>query len=436
MQAIRQASTMASSKIRHVAVIGAGIAGLRCSDVLARNGVKVTLFEARDRIGGRVHQLESGGHLMDMGPNWIHGTKGNPMMHLAEKTGTLVTEPEENQALFDTEGKRRSDAEAVELSSKLWEMIVDAFKYSDAHTAKIDPQVSLFEFFGSKLGEEKGLDRRKRDDLLHEAQMWGPFIGDSVEKQSLRFFFLEECVEGENVFVAGTYKDILTEVSRTATNKEKVNLRLQTPVTHFDTTPTSGDNKVTIATSSGEKASFDDVIVTCPLGWLKRNHVNAFTPPLPPRLTTAISNITYGRLEKVYVTFPSAFWLSPFDGKDTPADPSSYPIFTHFHDPSYIPHAQDEAWNQSVVSLAHLPPPAAHPTLLFYIYGPCGTHLVNSINDLTLHTDEYNAKTEYLHPSLLLPPTKLQPRLAIVHTNLLPRNDLANRPLRREWLVL
>ncbi|KAJ9614559.1 hypothetical protein H2200_002696 [Cladophialophora chaetospira] len=395
---------MASSKIPHVAVIGAGIAGLRCSDVLARSGVRVTLFEARDRIGGRVHQLESGGHLMDMGPNWIHGTKGNPIMHLAEKTGTVVMEPEENQALFDTEGKRRSDAEAVDLSSKLWEMIVDAFKYSDEQSAEIDPQLSLYEFFKSKLDEEKGLDRRKRDDLLHEAQMWGPFVGDAVERQSLKFFFLEECIEGENVFVASTYKNILKEVGRTATNKEKVNLRLQTPVAHFDTTH-SEDNKVTITTSSGEKATFDDIIVTCPLGWLKHNHVNAFTPPLPPRLAAAISSITYGRLEKLYVTFPSAFWLSPSNDQNDPADLSSYPIFTHFHDPTYVPHAKDEAWNQSVVSLAHLPPPASHSTLLFYIYGACGTHLVNSIKDLPQHSEEYNTKLNtFAHPFYSLLP--------------------------------
>ena len=37
-----------------VGVIGAGIAGLRCAEVLIENGVNVTVLEARDRIGGRV----------------------------------------------------------------------------------------------------------------------------------------------------------------------------------------------------------------------------------------------------------------------------------------------------------------------------------------------------------------------------------------------
>ena len=45
------------SKIRdlYVGVIGAGIAGLRCAEVLVEKGANVTLLEARDRIGGRVN---------------------------------------------------------------------------------------------------------------------------------------------------------------------------------------------------------------------------------------------------------------------------------------------------------------------------------------------------------------------------------------------
>jgi NAD(P)-binding Rossmann-like domain len=38
----------------HVCIIGAGFAGLRCADILLQQGVKVTIFEARNRIGGRV----------------------------------------------------------------------------------------------------------------------------------------------------------------------------------------------------------------------------------------------------------------------------------------------------------------------------------------------------------------------------------------------
>ena len=40
-----------------VAIVGAGFAGMRAADVLLKHGVKVTIFEARDRVGGRVCSL-------------------------------------------------------------------------------------------------------------------------------------------------------------------------------------------------------------------------------------------------------------------------------------------------------------------------------------------------------------------------------------------
>jgi monoamine oxidase len=37
-----------------VAIVGAGFAGLRAADELLKHGAQVTIFEARDRLGGRV----------------------------------------------------------------------------------------------------------------------------------------------------------------------------------------------------------------------------------------------------------------------------------------------------------------------------------------------------------------------------------------------
>lgn len=50
----------------HIAIVGAGFAGLRCADILLQNGHQVTIFEARNRLGGRVAQSDFGGHLVDL----------------------------------------------------------------------------------------------------------------------------------------------------------------------------------------------------------------------------------------------------------------------------------------------------------------------------------------------------------------------------------
>lgn len=61
--------------------------------------------------------------------------------------------------------------------------------------------------------------------------------------------------------------------------------------------------RVVIRTNDGGTQSFDEVILTTPLGWLKRNK-NAFCPTLPPRLSQAIDNISVGYLEKVKTPCP------------------------------------------------------------------------------------------------------------------------------------
>lgn len=43
-----------SMKIPEVCIVGAGMAGLRCAELLIEGGLQVTIFEARDRLGGRV----------------------------------------------------------------------------------------------------------------------------------------------------------------------------------------------------------------------------------------------------------------------------------------------------------------------------------------------------------------------------------------------
>ncbi|MCF8529514.1 MAG: phytoene desaturase [Aquiluna sp.] len=51
-------------------VIGGGIAGLSSAALLAKAGMKVQLFEARESLGGRAYLWEKDGFRFDMGPSW------------------------------------------------------------------------------------------------------------------------------------------------------------------------------------------------------------------------------------------------------------------------------------------------------------------------------------------------------------------------------
>lgn len=197
-----------------------------------------------------------------------------------------------------------------------------------------------------------------------------------------------------NVFVASTYEKILDHVSKSARQHDYV--RFNQPITKIEASPRSFDphHQVTLTTGSGERFQFDEVVITCPLGWLKRNK-SAFVPSLPPRLLQAIDSISYGRLEKIYVAFPRPFWHT------SPDPPAAIPAFALFLDPRYIDRSRnaDIPWNQECLSLASLPAHVAHPTLLFYTYGPCASAIVSQITDLPPSSNEYYTVLDsLLHP--------------------------------------
>ncbi|MEI6701574.1 MAG: FAD-dependent oxidoreductase, partial [Actinomycetota bacterium] len=50
-----------------VAIVGAGLAGLRCAQVLSASGIDVRIFEASDRVGGRVASDLVDGFIIDRG---------------------------------------------------------------------------------------------------------------------------------------------------------------------------------------------------------------------------------------------------------------------------------------------------------------------------------------------------------------------------------
>jgi monoamine oxidase len=66
---------MASPDPAHILIAGAGAAGLMAAHELARAGAKVTVLEARDRIGGRIYPLpsEKFGYAAEGGAEFVHG---------------------------------------------------------------------------------------------------------------------------------------------------------------------------------------------------------------------------------------------------------------------------------------------------------------------------------------------------------------------------
>lgn len=74
----------------HIAIIGAGFAGLTAADRLSSAGHQVTVLEARDRVGGRVcTQVLADGTILDVGGQWLDPTHKR-MYALAQRFGAEV----------------------------------------------------------------------------------------------------------------------------------------------------------------------------------------------------------------------------------------------------------------------------------------------------------------------------------------------------------
>src|SRR5690554_4095975 len=56
---------------RHIAVLGAGISGLSIAYALEQAGLRVTVFEANDRVGGPLRSSMVDGYLVEHGPHTL-----------------------------------------------------------------------------------------------------------------------------------------------------------------------------------------------------------------------------------------------------------------------------------------------------------------------------------------------------------------------------
>lgn len=130
------------------------------------------------------------------GPNWIHGAGENPIMNIAEATGTTMFDPEGGQHVaFAPDGQPIHDDINSKVQDFVWTTISEAFEYSNRHGDSIPAEKSLLDFFRERV-QQTDFSAEEKSLCLDACKLWGTYVGDQVDRQSLRFFRLEECVDG------------------------------------------------------------------------------------------------------------------------------------------------------------------------------------------------------------------------------------------------
>jgi hypothetical protein len=133
------------------------------------------------------------------GPNWIHGCQDNPVEQISALTKTPTYEWDGREAIIDKNGKAVDLNVATKLIDWVWTTIENAFRFSTKNRDSISPEESLLDFVRREVDASDFTDEEK-EICFEFSKLWGAYVGDGANRQSLKFFCLEQCIDGSTYF--------------------------------------------------------------------------------------------------------------------------------------------------------------------------------------------------------------------------------------------
>lgn len=159
-------------------------------------------------------------------------------------------------------------------------------------------------------------------------------------------------------------------------------MRLATPVETIrwrDSVESWTDSPITVTTFKGTQIIADAVIVTCSLGYLKKNYRKMFQPSLPNRLSVAIEDLGFGTINKIFLDFGDLPWWQ--------TNVKGFQLLWHRYDHRSLPE-----WTRDITGFDVLP---THPATLVMWIGGRGARIVEDLSECTIAQDCMNLLTHY-----------------------------------------
>jgi monoamine oxidase len=295
-----------AARVRRVIVVGAGLAGLACARDLARFGFDVTVFEARDRVGGRVLTVRdafSGGQYAEAGGEFI-GAHDAHVQALARSYGMkLDPVPVDRDGVVYRRGRRLAYAR---FATPPVRADVDRFWHRIETLGRgIDPREP------AKDGRQ--LDARSALSVIRELRLGDHarfLVGHElrldfgVEAESLSLLFLVQQAKighrHERKYRIQGGNDLLPLALAGG-----LDVRLETPVQQIE----RRQNSVTV-TAGGDDVDADWCVLAVPVPLLGSIE---FDPGLPPQLASAVERLRYGHAVKTALQYEQRFWKDAGD---------------------------------------------------------------------------------------------------------------------------
>ena len=284
---------------RGVVIVGAGVAGLTAARLLIDAGVDVTVLEARDRIGGRIHPVTLDGATLDLGAAWVHGGSSNPVHAFCLAMGlSLEADPQpierwaqSGAGLLAPDTIASADAEYERFHARL-----------GAVRALAGPNASFAEGVDAYVAD-RGLAGNEAErvrfylNMANETDYSGPSA-----RTSLRWYWEDEDYGDTDFVIDGGYGAFLGALAG------GVDVVLNAPVRRI-----VDDGIGARAVTDTDEYAGATVLVTSSLGVLQSG-VMAFDTALSPAKQQALTRLEMGSLEKVLLRFDTRFWADAFEG--------------------------------------------------------------------------------------------------------------------------
>ena len=301
-----------------IAVIGGGLAGLNAAYNLQKQGFTPTVYEARSRLGGRVHSITGviGPDLViEMGAAFINSDHADMLM-LAEEFGLELFDRDAYAGTVDApvvayfgDGVPRTDAELAVALQPLAAQIADDSAALDEDWDSYAPEIDAL-----SVADYLDLHADKISEswlrTLVETTIRTEYGVDPHESSALQLLFLVPTVDDDHAELLGSSDERYEVVGG---NSLIIDALAEALEGHIErgrelTRVMEADGRYRLAFRRGPDVVADYVVMAIPFPVLRRIDLAV---ELPDGLRHMIQTVGPGRNEKVQAGFAQRSWIRP-----------------------------------------------------------------------------------------------------------------------------
>jgi monoamine oxidase len=274
-----------------ILIIGAGAAGLMAARKLSAAGHAVTVLEASDRMGGRMHTIQPPGfaRVIEEGAEFIHG-KLQLTLQLLKEAG-IVYQPVTGKMIRIKDGKWLQQEEFVEG----WDELIDRMD-------ELERDVTLADFLQQYFSEEKYTVLRQSVQRFAE----GFDVADTRQASTIAMRDEWKHEQEEQYRIPGGYGQLVQYLEQACrANGCSIHISCTVKTIRWQR------NRVEITTADGQTFTGTKAIITVPLGVLQAAPQHAAAIAFEPAIDAqqqALQQIGFGGVVKITLQFREPFW--------------------------------------------------------------------------------------------------------------------------------